>query len=66
MNTRCAIVKGARDKREVESYLPSNYEVIYWTNDGIIIAGADNAGWTLDNYVIPRLLSGNMGCTELT
>ncbi len=47
----------------VEAYLPSNY----WVSpirgwDGhravIKIAGTDNAGWTLDGYVLPRLASG--------
>ncbi len=65
MTTRFAIVKGARDKWEVVDYLPSNYEVIFWNHEGIVIAGNDDAGWTLDDYVIPRLLSGNMGCYEL-
>lgn len=65
MTTRFAIVKGARDKWEVEAYLPENYEVVYWNSDGVFIAGTDYAGWTLDTYVIPRLSSGNMGCREL-
>lgn len=65
MTTRYAIVKGARDKWEVAAYLPDNYEVIYWNIDGVVIAGTDVAGWTLDKYVIPRLGSGNMGCYEL-
>ncbi len=65
MTTRYAIVKGARDKFEVEAYMPENYEVIYWNIDGVVIAGTDRAGWTLDGYVIPRLSSGNMGCREL-
>ena len=63
--TRIAIVKGVRDKWEVVAYLPSNYEVILWTKDGIYIGGKDEAGWTLNDYVIPRLSSGNMGCREL-
>lgn len=63
--TRYAIVKGARDKWEVAAYLPDNYEVIYWNIDGVVIAGTDVAGWTLDNYVIPRFSSGLMGCREL-
>lgn len=62
---RFAIVTGARDKWEVVAYMPENYEVIYWFDKGVIITGIDNAGWTLDGYVIPRLSSGNMGCREL-
>lgn len=65
MTTRFAIVKGARDKWEVVAYLPSNYEVIFWTDTAVYIGGNDNAGWTLEGYVIPRLSSGNMGCREL-
>ena len=50
----------------VEAYLPSNYWVspIRGWNDAtppvavIKSAGADNAGWTLDGYVLPRLASG--------
>lgn len=63
--TRFAIVQGARDKWEVLAYLPSNYEVIFWNTDGVVIAGNDDAGWTLDDYVIPRLSSGNIACREL-
>lgn len=65
MTTRFAVVRGARDKWEVATYMPENYEVIWWNHDSVIIAGTDEAGWTLDNYVIPRLSSGNMGCREL-
>lgn len=43
----------------VRRYLPSNYEAEYWPNtDVIIIKGEDVAGWTMDDYVIPRLASG--------
>lgn len=57
-----------RDSREtVERYLPSNYRVIHIEESrilpdrnqhDIVIAGRDNAGWTLDDYVLPRLASG--------
>ena len=33
--------------------------------DDVIIGGVDNHGWTLDDYVIPRLGSGMMICTEI-
>lgn len=70
---RYAIVSGARTRSEVEAYLPSNYIVIheYESADSrlyptkFVIAGRDNAGWTLDDYVIPRLGSGSLGCTEI-
>lgn len=68
----------ARDSREtVERYLPGNYRVIHvepsqdpvgvegarWSD--IVIAGRDNAGWTLDDYVLPRLASGLIFGTEI-
>jgi hypothetical protein len=55
---RHAVIRGGHDKLEtVRRYLPSNYEA---DSDGadIFIHGTDNAGWTLDGYVIPRLASG--------
>ena len=41
----------------VERYLPSAY-VARQVGRGILIMGEDVAGWTLTNYVIPRLASG--------
>lgn len=49
--------------RRVKRFLPSNYDAVI-TNDGILIAGKDNAGWTLDGYVIPRLASGMIFAKE--
>lgn len=46
----------------VRAYLPRNYSA--WPiapadgRDRVLIVGRDNAGWTLDGYVIPRLASG--------
>jgi len=50
----------------VARYLPSNYEVLHpaWSEGGILIGGMDVAGWTLDDYVIPRLASGLIRCEE--
>lgn len=42
----------------VARYLPSNYAVVSVDSTGVLIRGEDNAGWTLDGYVIPRLASG--------
>jgi hypothetical protein len=44
----------------VEPYLPMNYSVVsaFRFMDGCVIAGYDHAGWTLDDYVLPRLASG--------
>lgn len=69
--TRYAIVSGARSAQEIYAYLPTNYAILTDAasdHDGLpvyLISGTDNAGWTLDGYVIPRLGSGGMGCREL-
>lgn len=42
----------------VARYLPSNYSVVSCENGETVIAGEDSAGWTLDDYVLPRLASG--------
>jgi hypothetical protein len=49
----------------VGRYLPGNYAVIGETSHGILIAGEDNAGWTLDDYVLPRLSSGLIAGQEI-
>lgn len=58
----------------VKDYLPSNYtakeRIAGWTLSGyagacIEIEGYDIAGWTLDDYVIPRLASGLIVATEV-
>ncbi len=57
-NTRRAIVTGPAET--VARYLPRNYTVNS-TDVGpgrVLISGTDNAGWTLDGYVLPRLASG--------
>ena len=53
----------------VQDYLPSNYSAYpgdWNTKDTIRIKGYDRFGWTLDEYVIPRLRSGLMVATEDT
>jgi hypothetical protein len=73
--TRTAIVRGARSEREVAAYLPAGYRVISSEPETellakdrvrVTIAGTDSAGWTLEDYVIPRLASGLMSCEEVT
>jgi hypothetical protein len=75
---RYAIVRNARSRSEAEAYLPENYRVI-WKGDvpklrgsdstplchGYVIEGEDVAGWTFDDYVIPRYGSGLIGCEEI-
>lgn len=72
MTTRYALVRTNRGGDEVKPYLPGNYQVIGsqpvpptggWN---VYVAGEDNAGWTLDDYVIPRLGSGLISAREVT
>lgn len=64
---RQAIVAGRDlDVERLERFLPGNYRVVGQADsrgilDGFaafVIEGTDNAGWTLDGYVLPRLASG--------
>lgn len=69
---RYALVQGRDLSREqLERYLPSNYRISEEmpTPDtrlkAYMIEGRDEAGWTLQAYVIPRLASGLIGCQEV-
>jgi hypothetical protein len=57
---------GRPSLREVNAYMPHNY--IAWPEEGggITIQGVDDHGWTLDEYVIPRLASGMITAHETT
>lgn len=45
----------------VRRYLPSNYDAeTMFGSEWTIIFGDDVAGWTMEDYVIPRLHSGNI------
>jgi len=48
------------------AYLPANYKVTEVTPTEVRIAGHDDHGWTLDDYVIPRLASGLIWAKEVT
>lgn len=68
---RFAHVMGARSAKELWAYLPHHYIVLGGgaVRDGkaeYVIGGLDQAGWTLDDYVIPRLGSGSIGAREIT
>lgn len=55
---RHARIHGA-EPETVAAYLPANYKVVGGSKeDGVLIEGIDNAGWTLEGYVLPRLASG--------
>lgn len=62
--TRFALVS-SQDIEQVRAYLPANYTVRARTPEGCVIGGTDNAGWTLDGYVLPRLASGLLFGEEL-
>jgi hypothetical protein len=56
---------GQPDKATVEAYLPMNYDLDGSDEDYVYIVGVDNAGWTLEDYVIPRLASGLIFAEEV-
>ena len=58
---------GAEDIETVRAYLPSNYsaEVGPEHDPRIRIVGEDDHGWTLEDYVIPRLASGLICAREV-
>jgi hypothetical protein len=74
---RYALVHGLHvDAKTVSAYLPGNYrdlgEVIHRpfaslenTEKCLVIGGRDHHGWTLDDYVIPRLGNGLMRAEEI-
>jgi hypothetical protein len=61
----------------VAAYLPDNYQVVEAFDEEeqlatglhrrtvILIEGRDEAAWTLESYVRPRLESGLMSCEEI-
>ena len=54
----------AREVDVIRRYLPSNYIAFTW-GTGVWIEGNDVAGWTLSDYVIPRLASGGFYASEM-
>lgn len=62
---RVAVIDFQRDSVEtVRRYMPDNYSAVE-LDDRIVIVGSDFAGWTLDEYVIPRLASGLIFAVEI-
>jgi len=71
MEAKFAIVTAAT-AREIYAYLPDNYVLMAWNplgDDGLkteyLIGGVDNAGWTLDEYVVPRFASGSIPARQI-
>lgn len=63
---RIAYVTNGENAKRVWAYLPDNYAIMSGIDGRYLIAGWDNAGWTLDDYVIPRLASGLIWAKEVT
>ena len=68
--TRSALITGGRaserrDLEHVQAYLPANYTASRTPAGDILITGEDVAGWTLHDYVIPRLASGLIWAAEV-
>jgi hypothetical protein len=66
---RFAWVENEPNVERVRVYLPANYQAEVSEHDGkrpgvVLIFGVDRAGWTLDDYVIPRLGSGLIVAVE--
>lgn len=66
---RFAVVRSnSSDKIDAtKDLLPSNYQVIHVSpiGEGVLICGEDDHGWNMDDYVIPRLASGNIAAREV-
>ena len=80
MITRYALVRGnGLTVARVAAYLPSNYRCLGLAVDHpfkrlpdyeepvVVIAGRDRqgGGFGLDDFIMPRLASGCLGCTEI-
>lgn len=51
----------------VQNLLPAGYAVLCThDDDGIVICGVDQMGWTLTDYVLPRLESAGFFAREVT
>lgn len=62
---RFAMVTNPTALDTVKRYMPSNYEADVLVDGTVVISGEDSRGWTLDDYVLPRLASGNIRAVEL-
>lgn len=64
----------AAEVKRAQAYLPSGWNATLVTKElvegefkrVIAITGYDNAGWTLEDYVIPRMNTGNLFPKEVT
>lgn len=62
---RIAVVEGkANDCDAIRRYLPTNYGASTYGMD-VVITGRDYNGYTMKDYVLPRLASGMYFAREL-
>ena len=66
MAPRFALASKGDSAEQVERYLPNNYYIAAETPEGFLLAGTDAFGWTMKDFVIPRLQSGSIGVREIT
>lgn len=52
------VLRGSTTPQEIDRYLPANYHLVGADGSHVFIEGHDVAGWTAQDYVIPRLASG--------
>jgi hypothetical protein len=66
---RFAVVRSnSSDKIDsIKALLPANYQVMRISPDGegVLIGGVDDHGWSMEEYVIPRLGSGMIAAREV-
>lgn len=64
--TRLAVIRYADERllARVEQYMPRNYSATLH-GDHILVEGHDSCGWTLDDFIIPRLASGSIYADEV-
>ncbi len=53
--------------KSIRDLLPANYMIVHVSQngEGVLICGEDDHGWTMDEYVIPRLASGLVAAREV-
>jgi hypothetical protein len=56
MRRTAIVITPDSELETIERYLPDNYTAREVTV--VVIEGTDNAGWTMDDYVLPRLATG--------
>lgn len=74
-NRYAAVSARCDSQATIERYLPGNYRalgLVEYEGDErlmsgayVVISGVDDSGWTLDDYVIPRLASGLIVAQEI-